>query len=202
MRDSRGGPDAADASRPSSLGCPGCFPLADVASGDNRGVIWDITGRQDILHRVQQVIGRAERRILFQTWAEDAPIFRDALVAATARGVEVDVIAYGDPDYPFARVYLHEPGPEQITDEYGGRWVIVSADAAEIVAGIVSLGEESRAAWSRHPGLVMPITEQIKHDLYIAELLLTHRDVLETTFGPGLERLRKRFGPPTMARIT
>ncbi len=92
-------------------------------------------------------------------------------------------------------MYRHEPGAEQITREYGGRWVILSVDDAEIVAGIVSLEKESRAAWSRHPGLVMPITEQIKHDLYIAELLVTHRETLEASFGPGLVRLRERFGP-------
>lgn len=170
--------------------------LAHYASSSaNRGVIWDITGREEILQRVREVVGRAQRRVLLQVWAEDAPELQHALEAAAERDVEVIVIAYGDPNYPFARVFLHEPGAEHITREYGGRWVILSVDAAEIVAGIVSLEEESRAAWSRHPGLVMPITEQIKHDLYLAELLLMHRDTLETSFGPGLVRLRERFGP-------
>lgn len=173
-----------------------------ASSTDNRGVIWDITGREDILQRVREVVGRAQRRVLLQVWAEDAPIFHDTLAAATERGVEVVVVAYGDPGYPFARVYLHDPGPEPITREYGGRWVILSVDVAEIVAGIVSLGEESRAAWSRHPGLVMPITEQIKHDLYIAELLLAHREVLEETFGPSLVHLRERFGSPAISRAS
>lgn len=170
--------------------------LADfAATGANRRVIWDITGREEILGRVGEAVGRAERRVLLQLWAEDAPVLRDALAAASRRGVEVIVVAYGDPDYPFARIYPHEPGAERIADEYGGRWVILSVDATEVVAGIVSLGDESRAAWSQHPGLVMPITQQITHDLYIAELLAAHRETLEATFGPGLVRLRERFGP-------
>ena len=103
------------------------------------------------------------------------------------------MVAYGDPGYLFARVHLHEPGAEQIAREYGGRWLIVSVDDAEVVAGIVSLGDESRAAWSRHPALVMPITEQIKHDLYIAELLRMHRGALEASFGPGQVHLRERY---------
>lgn len=167
-----------------------------AATGSNRRVIWDITGREEILRRVGEAVGRAERRVLLQLWAEDAPVLRDALAAASRRGVEVIVVSYGDPDYPFARIYPHEPGADRITDEYGGRWVILSVDAAEVVAGIVSLGDESRAAWSRHPGLVMPITQQITHDLYITELLSAHRETLEATFGPGLVRLRERFGPP------
>ncbi len=54
----------------------------------------------------------------------------------------------------------------------------------------------SRAAWSSHLGITMPITEQIKHDLYLAVLLDKHRDILEGSFGPALRDLRKMFGPP------
>lgn len=176
--------------------------LAHYASSSaNRGVIWDITGRKEILQRVREVVGRARRRVLLQVWAEDAPELRAALAASAEGGVEVVVVAYGDPGYGFARVYLHEPGAELITAEYGGRWVILSIDSVEIVAGIVSLENESRAAWSRHPGLVMPITEQIKHDLYIAELLLTQRATLEASFGPGLVRLRERFSLDAKAHL-
>ena len=161
-------------------------------------LIWDIRGREEILFRLREVIGRADQQILLQVWAEDAHQVRDALVLAAQRGVSITVVAYGDPDYPFARVYSHEPGAEEITQEYGGRWMILSIDGREIVAGIVSMGKESRAAWSAHLGIAMPITEQIKHDLYIAEMLHKHRDILEASFGPALRDLRKRFGPPPL----
>lgn len=166
------------------------------ANGDR---IWDIEGRDEILARVKELVGRAEDRILVQVWQDDAPELEETLMAAAGRGVEITVVAYGDPGYSFARVYLHEPGAEQITREYGGRWVIVSVDAGEVVAGIVSPEEVAKAAWSSHPGIVMPITEEIKHDLYIAELLVSHREVLERTYGPSLEKLREKFGPQTTA---
>lgn len=164
-----------------------------AAESDSSGLIWDITGRQEILDRAREVIGRAEGSILLQVWREDAPELREVLEGVARRGVEVTVVAYGEPEYPFARVYLHDLA-EEITKQFGGRWIILSADAREIVAGIVSLGSESRAAWSSHPGMVVPITEQIRHDLYIAEMLLSHRDVLEESFGPSLVRLREKFG--------
>jgi HTH-type transcriptional regulator, sugar sensing transcriptional regulator len=164
-----------------------------ASSGVNRDLIWDIKGRNEILDRLREVIGRTRRLLLLQLWAEDAPELRDALADAAERGVQIVIIAYDEPHLPFAQVYLHEPGAEEVTREHGGRWIILSADASEVVAGIVSLGYESRAAWTAHPGLVMPITEEIKHDLYIAELLAAHRDVLEASFGPGLRKLRDRF---------
>ncbi len=159
-------------------------------------LIWDIRGRDEILDRVREVIGRVEQQILLEVMAEDAPEIRNALMLAAQREVTITVIAYGNPNFPFARVYLHEPGAEEIIKEYGGRWMIVSIDGREIVAGIVSMGQESRAAWSAHLGIVMPITEEIKHDLYIAEMLRKHRDVLEASFGPSLRDLRQQFGPP------
>ncbi len=169
-----------------------------AAEANSSGLIWDITGRAEILSRAREVIGRAEGSLLLQVWREDAPELRDDLAKAAERGVEVTVVAYGEPDYSFARVYLHDLA-EEITRQFGGRWIILSADAREIVAGIVSLGGESRAAWSSHPGMVVPITEQIRHDLYIAEMLLSHRDVLEESFGPSLVRLREKFGASSPA---
>lgn len=167
------------------------------APGDER--IWDIKGRREVLSRLRELVGRAEERMLLQIWGEDAPELAAELEAASERGVEITVVAYGDPGYPFARVYLHDPGPEVITPEYGGRWIILAVDAREIVAGAVFPEDVARAAWSAHPGIVMPITEQVKHDLYVAEMLTSHREALEEEYGPSLERLRARFGPPTTA---
>ncbi len=159
-------------------------------------LIWELHGRDEIMFRLNEIIGRAAGQILLQVWADDASELQPALAQAAGRDVQITIVAYGELDFPFAQVYTHEPGVEEITNEYGGRWIILSRDGQEIVAGIVSLGKDSRAAWSSHLGIVMPITEQIKHDLYIAEMLKQHRQVLESSFGPALRDLRKRFGPP------
>ena len=165
------------------------------ARGSRNDLIWDIVGREHILYRARDLVARATGVVLLQAWSEEAGELRQALEQAAARGVVVTIVAYGDPGLPFAQVYLHEPGVEEITRDYGGRWLLVSRDGQEIVAGIVSMGDESRAAWSSHPGVVMPMTEQIKHDVYISEMLHTHREALEASFGPGLRDLRSRIGP-------
>ena len=160
-------------------------------------LIWDIRGRDEIFYRLREVIGRAKQQLLLQIWEEDVVEIHDALASAAQRGVTIRVVAYGNLELPFADVYPHEPGAIEIAEEYGGRWVIVSIDAQEIVAGIVSMGKESRAAWSSHLGIVMPITEQIKHDLYIVVMLDKHRDVLEASFGSSLRNLRQQLGSST-----
>ncbi len=162
---------------------------SDTAS---RGGIWDIVGRGEILDRARGVIESAERTVLIEVWQEDAPELREALAGAAGRGVEVVVVAYGEPDYPFARVYHHDL-VDEVTRGVGGRWIVLSADSREIVTGITSLGRESRAAWSSHPGLVVPTTELIKHDIYVQEMLDEHRETLEESFGPSLMRLRERL---------
>lgn len=111
---------------------------------------------------------------------------------AAARGVNVSIISYGKIEAGFANIYPHDMS-DKITAEYGGRWIVFSVDDTQVVAGAISLGDESRAAWTMHKGLVMPITEVMIHDLYIVEMLKSHRDILEATFGKNLIELRKKF---------
>jgi HTH-type transcriptional regulator, sugar sensing transcriptional regulator len=136
--------------------------------------------------------GRAEESLLLEVWQEDAPELREALSEAAGRGVEVEVVAYGDPGYPFARVYHHDL-VDEVTRGLGARWLMLSLDLREVVTGVLSMREESRAAWTSHPGLVVPTTELIKHDVYVQEMLDAHRDTLEGSFGPSLATLRGRF---------
>lgn len=161
-------------------------------SADDREGIWNIAGRDAILQKVNECISTAQKRILIEIWAEDFVAVEAALKAAAKRGVRIYVIAYGEIVADFAEVYPHDMS-EEITAEYGGRWVVFSADDSQVLAGIVSLAEKSRAAWTKHQGLIMPITEVMIHDLYIAEILKTHRDVLESAFGKNLKELRGKF---------
>lgn len=163
-----------------------------VGSADSRGAIWDLTGREAILQRAREMAGRAEQSLLLEVWQEDAPELREALSEAAERGIEVSVIAYGDPGYPFARVYHHDL-VDEVTRGLGARWLVMSLDLREVVTGVLSMGDQSRAAWTSHPGLVVPTTELIKHDIYVQEMLDAHRDTLEASFGPSLEVLRGRF---------
>jgi sugar-specific transcriptional regulator TrmB len=169
-----------------------------ATDGVGNSLIWAISGREEILARMREVITRAERQILLEVWPEDAPEVRDALAAAADSGVEITVIAYKGVNFPFAKVYLHDI-TERDDAHRGtvGRWMILSADAREVVAGIVSHESESQAAWSAHPGLAVPVTELLKHDLFIAEMLLAHRELLERDFGPGLIYLRDQFSLAT-----
>ncbi|KAB8127042.1 TrmB family transcriptional regulator [Gracilibacillus oryzae] len=161
-------------------------------SAHDRENIWNITGDNEILDKVKDCIASAEKRILLEIWKEEFKALEPELQRAAERGVHVIIIAYGEIISDFAEVYIHYMGDE-ITEEYGGRWIVISADDSEVVAGIVSLGEDSRAAWTRHVGLVMPITEVIIHDLYLMEIMKGHRDLLEGSFGKNLVNLRHKF---------
>ena len=155
-------------------------------------VIWDLQGRQEIIERARQLIRGAQRRILLEIWEPDADECREDLREAAQREVDITTVAYGDPDYPFAQVYLHT-STDEVTTGLGGRWLVVSADNREVTAGIVSSGTLSRAAWTTHPALVVPVTELIAHDIYKLEMLAAHKEVLEADFGPGLIKLREKF---------
>ncbi|UAL50188.1 MULTISPECIES: TrmB family transcriptional regulator [Metabacillus] len=161
-------------------------------SANDRENIWNITGRSEILDKVKACIISAKNRILLEIWKEDFKELEPELKQAAIRGVSVTIIAYGEIISDFANVYLHDMSDE-ITEEYGGRWLVISGDDSEVVAGIVSLGKDSRAAWTMHVGLVMPITEVMIHDLYLMEIMKKHREILEESFGKNLINLRHKF---------
>ncbi|WP_371368126.1 hypothetical protein SRRS_18100 [Sporomusa rhizae] len=163
-----------------------------TVTSQNRENIWNISGHEAILARVKEEIKEAKHRVLLEVWSDDVMELREELEQAARRDVKVFIISYGELNFEFATVYQHYM-PEEITDEYGGRWIVSSVDDREIVAGIVSLGKESRAAWTAHPGLVMPITEVIIHDIYIMEIMNVFRNELEAKFGPNLINLRNKF---------
>jgi len=162
------------------------------SSANDRENIWNIMGRNEILDKVRACISKATKRILLEVWKEEFEELESELRQAAKRGVNVTVIAYGEIVSDFANVYLHYMGDE-ITEEYGGRWIVISGDDSEVVAGIVSLGDDSRAAWTMHVGLVMPITEVMIHDLYLMEIMEKHRELLEESFGKNLVHLRRKF---------
>ena len=165
-----------------------------AADAVHDGAIWDLQGRGAILERANQLIRAAHVRILAEVWAQDLPALAEDLAGATARGVEIVVVGYGDVDLPGATVHQH-PATDTVTAGLGGRWLVVSVDDREVVAGNVSAGAHSRAAWTSHPGLVVPVTELVRHDLYKLAMLEAHAGVLEQTFGPGLQALRDRYRP-------
>lgn len=167
-----------------------------MAHTEVSAAIWDIQGRDQILARARQLVAAAEHRIMMEIWESDATELATELEAAATRGVEIIVVAYGDVGYPFAHVYPH-PLTDEVTKGLGGRWLVLSVDDREVIAGIVSSAERSRAALTTHPGLVVPVTELVKHDLYKLEMLAAYGDILEEKFGPGLSKLRELFGAGT-----
>lgn len=170
-----------------------------AATGEKREDIWNITGHAAIMEKVKEGIANAKQRILLEIWAEDAEDLRAALKKAALRKVKIIIIAYGQIGMKYATVYHHDES-EEITSEFDGRWIVFSGDDSEVVAGIVSIGDDSRAAWTTHPGLVMPITEVIIHDLYVMEITLAFRHELEEKFGPNLAALRKKFALGTTGK--
>lgn len=162
-------------------------------SAETRESIWNIAGREAIFRRIRETMKRSEHRIMLELWEEDALELEESLRQEAQRGVEIVIMVYGNIDFDFAKVHRHDLS-DDVTMENGDRWILFSMDDREIVAGIVSLKKESRAAWTTHPALVIPITEFIIHDWYIMTVMEEFRPIIEERFGPKLELLRKQFG--------
>lgn len=159
---------------------------------ENRDNIWNIAGRSEILNKIREVINNAEVRILLEAWNEDAEELKAELKAASDKGVEIIILSHNEISFDFAKVYKKYI-VEQMTSKEEKRWIAISSDEKEVVAGVVTLGNDSLAAWTIHPSLVIPINELIKRDIYIMEILKDHRKIIESSYGENLEKLFNRF---------
>lgn len=115
-------------------------------SANDRENIWNIAGREAMLQKAMECISAAPKRILLEIWVENFPLVEAALKNAADHGVFIIIISYGEINVDFAEVYRHDMSVE-ITTEYGGSWIVFSADDSHVVAGAVSLDAESQAAW-------------------------------------------------------
>ena len=65
----------------------------EKTSGDREN-IWNITGYDAILHKVNECIITAKKRILLEIWSEDFAMIEGSLREASNRGVNISIIVF------------------------------------------------------------------------------------------------------------
>jgi hypothetical protein len=154
------------------------------------------------------MIDHATTNIYLEIWKQDLPALQPALEAAQARGVDVRVVGYGDPELPFGQLFLHGNG-DMIEQSLGGRWIILCVDDAEGLIG-TSFGATTdddtppsaeatlpdvctQGVYTRNKGIVTITKMLIVHDMFIIDIEANLRPQMEAVYGKDLLHLRKRI---------
>ena len=154
--------------------------------------VLNIRGSKGIFEYAIETINTAEKEIFIELWDEDFDMLRPALSNAHERGVDIQIVSYGDTKTDFGTVYQHGLG-EQIETALGGRWIILAADCSNGIAGTVSDTENvPQAVCTRHPGIVLIIKEVVVHDIYLIEVEKKLGKELTSIFGENMIKLREQ----------
>jgi sugar-specific transcriptional regulator TrmB len=166
--------------------------LRTLAGDDEVGYVWNVRGRDALLERARELLGRAERTVLVSAWDEELGTLADAIAAAHRRGVKVALIAYGALTVEADVVYFH-PIKDTIHGEKGGRGLTLCVDSRVALAGIVGEAPQTSGAWSSNHGFVSAVEDYLKHDIYVQKIVGRFNDLLVRTYGRNYTRWRDVF---------
>lgn len=167
--------------------------LPTIGAAVSTRVVQHLTGRTELLARTIDVIESARRTLWLSIWPQESPDLIGAASAATARGVDVFTIAYGDVGGMPGRVYTHSySAPEVVERRLGCRLSIVVADHEQATIGGVA-GDDVWGMWSDDRVVSLLASEHVRHDIAL-QLTAEHLEAAGLhdfwATNPDLEALR------------
>lgn len=145
--------------------------LEDFSSRvEDRDNIWNISGYDEIINKVREIINNANESLLLEIWKEDLDKINHELAKAIKRKIKISIASREDVKLENAEVYKISVNNEEINDALG-RSISICADDKEALTGVVSMGNESLAATSKNVGLTIPVSQIIKRSIFIAKSL-------------------------------
>jgi len=143
--------------------------------------LWNITGREPILNRVNQFIDKANTSIHLSVWDEEVEEIRDNLALAAKRGIMLHIVHFGNIRLGFGNEYRH--GREHlIRQERGARRIALEVDEERVILGHFLEDGSSNAAWTTNKGLVLLAKDYIIHDIYTIRIAEKFGDAANQIF--------------------
>jgi sugar-specific transcriptional regulator TrmB len=143
--------------------------------------IWNITGREGILNRVNEFISHARQSIHLSVWDEEVTEIRSALAAAHQQKVQLFTVHYGVEKLGYGHEFRH--GREhQIRQERGARRIALEVDEEKVILGHFLENGNCNAVWTTNKGLVLLAKDYIIHDIYTIRIAEKFGDAVNQIF--------------------
>ncbi len=154
--------------------------------------MWHLIGENQLYNKVKSMIVQAEKNIFLEMWAQDYHMFYDDILQARERGADVVAVLYGRIEKEIGRVYYHQMENMELEAGKYGRWINIVADKKECLFGTVKPGK-SGGIWTQNKSFMLLSESFILHDILIAEIYSKHKDLLDRTYGPNMDRIRREI---------
>ncbi|MGB4007745.1 MAG: helix-turn-helix domain-containing protein [Bacillota bacterium] len=147
-----------------------------------------VTGYDLVTETAERMCARSQRRLYISVFAEDLPHLAGEIAKAKSRGVKVFTLVYGEGKGIVEDAVEHYVSPLQyLQAAVYGRWMGLVADQDEGLMAQIAGPDDTYGLSSTLPGIIMPITLWIQHD--IAAYVVAERLNLPPTVTDGLEDL-------------
>jgi HTH-type transcriptional regulator, sugar sensing transcriptional regulator len=176
--------------------------LSRLRQHNGEEYVWSLKGDEAIRDKIENMIESSRGHIWIKAHIRMLEAHRDALLRAAARGVQVVLILFGDPESlaefaldPPSRVYMHEGNGLEVG--LANTLITVTRDFEEALT--VNTIEGGFGAYTRNVPVVNMAESLIRHEIYLAEIFGRFGQQIEAAFGPALVSLRRNYLPKAQA---
>ncbi len=154
--------------------------------------IWHLSGYDNILLRVEEMIRTAEHELLIQIWQPELmPRIEQAILAAEDT-IKIAVILYDETQTyqtDVKNVYKHG-FEDNLLDENNARWLTCVKDASEMIYVTIPNIQQATAIHTTNKSMIWFSTEYVKHDVFCLRLIDDMGELAHTLYGPKIAKLR------------
>jgi sugar-specific transcriptional regulator TrmB len=178
--------------------------LPQVTAAPTSRLIHTLEGRDAVIERARDIIDLSRKTLDISAWTEELDELSPAIRRADTRGVEVEILTFGDEFKPIGNTQPHVfAAPSVVLDRVGCRLLVIAADRREVLIGGVVERGSVWGVFSDDPAVVLVAVEYIRHD--IAFQILVDRigiDEVDRYYevDPTLIRLATGRGAPGLKR--
>jgi sugar-specific transcriptional regulator TrmB len=170
--------------------------LSEIADGGVED-IHIFEGARDwpaIARLATEAIANASRHVYISGHGQQLDQLQSQLEAAAARGVQLDVLSFGETRLMLerGRLLTHSSTDGVIYRHHQARHLALVVDNSLSLWALAPSGQDWTSMTGRDPLLTAVIKGYIRHDTYVQQIYEDFRESLDARYGPGLEALISR----------
>lgn len=143
--------------------------------------IWNISGRDQILEIINQLIPKTKKHIYLLGFSDDLLIFETLLTEAKKRKVRIYGVYCGEKPLQVGKIYSHQGQVCSICQE-----IAFSFDSTQALVGSAFPSEDATAALTKNRGIIYIIEQYIKHEIFISQ-------IFQISEQPSSDKLKKMY---------
>lgn len=166
--------------------------IKNIGNAKIADYMWHFYGKEQTTDKIETMIEGSKKSIYLDIWADDYEALYEKLLKAHNRGVEIVCVVYGKIKSEIGKVYYHEMHGMDEDAEKNGKWLSLVVDYSECLFSILK-DDNSSSVWTQNKAFMLVTECFITHDIYISEIYLKYKDILDKEFGYNLEKLREKL---------